>query len=547
VGKGARGRQQAWVTSEGGSHSPVIPKRPLEFWWVASLWIPRQHVRADGVDVRGFVADANAKIAKRGFVLYDGQVLTKPITDVAVPEGFIAPTFRSLDALTAEGLIAGPSGATFADPIKVGEHTEIIFEYHEDGAPFTASSLRDWGQAQQQFFRLERPYQMAEDPLEYTWCHLMTRVVEPYLKHEERIAALLHGEADEYPFYCRCHSAEVVYTTRGRLICMSCGAMHLVLREPLKLEPKRLLTPGEWLEYFGESGPGRDQEVELTMLDFRAVEHAETIWTTDQWEDAKHRFVFFSRSSPEEIQAATRNTEMDASAFLEAGWNPIELPSPPAHQLAEDSVDIDLIQNAAHALDAGVGDFLSARSNAQWLVNGIPQLFRTVELLLKSRLAEHDPSALSDQPNNPTVLKRLVAAGVPIAKNEHETIKRLRGLRNQLQHGAARFNHRAGLAVSRAAIVFIDRFAHDELDLWIADAITPTKWIRLLEIAELAATATRVVAGRLVEATTSPSADISWCPTCGEQAMLRPHPGTGASCLFCHHVPLVRDMDDDGG
>ena len=524
-----------------------MPQFPLDFWWVASLWIPRHYVRADGVDVRGFIADANAKIAKRGFVLYDGQVLTKPITDVAVPEGFIVPTFRLLDSLLAEGLFAGTSGATFADPIKVGEHTEIIFEYHEDDSPFTVSSLRDWGRAQQQFFRLERPYQMAEDPLDYTWCHLTTRVVGPYLNHDERIAALLHGEADEYTFYCPCHSAEVVYTTLGRLICMSCGATHLVLREPLKLEPKRLLTPGEWLEYFGESGPGCDQEVELTMLDFRAVEHAETIWTTDQWNDAKHRFVFFSRSSPEEIKAATRNTEMDASALLEAGWNPIELPSTPAHQLAETSVDIDLVQNAAHALDDGVDDFLSARSNAQRLVNGIPHLFRTVELLLKTRLAEHDSSALSDHPNNPTVLKRLVAAGVSFDMHEHETIKRLRGLRNQLQHGAAKFNHRTGLAVSRATLIFIDRFAHDELDLWIADAINPTKWIRLLQIEELAATARRVVAERLVKAKTSPGADVLWCPTCGEQAMLRPHPGTGAYCLFCHHVSPVREMDADGG
>jgi hypothetical protein len=199
------------------------------------------------------------------------------------------------------------------------------------------------------------------------------------------------------------------------------------------------------------------------------------------------------------------------------------------------------LDNALHSLREAVPSFLSARKNTDRLVSAIPQLFRAVELLLKARLQNLDVHALDDRPNNPTVLKRLAAKGVTIRKDESETINRLRRLRNDLQHGTAKFNHRTGLALSRRAIVFLDRFSRVELRLWMGDAIPPDNWGQLLEINEVASTARAVVATRLEEARKDPEATISSCGRCGEAAMVRPHQRTGASCLLCGHVSVYRE------
>src|SRR5262249_26371153 len=159
--------------------------------------------------------------------------------------------------------------------------------------------------------------------------------------------------------------------------------------------------------------------------------------------------------------------------FLEAGWTAMPTSPPPAHQVAVDSIDIDLVENASHAMREGVSAFLGARNDSGQLVNAIPQMFRAVELLLKARLQDLDTHALDDHPNNPTVLDRLAANGIAITSDESAALIRLRRMRNDLQHGTARFNHRTGLAVSRRAIVFLDRFSHVELGLWIGDAIPP--------------------------------------------------------------------------
>lgn len=358
---------------------PPIPQSPLPFAKVITLWVPRRFLTSSGVDLEGFVADVNEKVSRRGFVLWDGQVLTAPIS--------------------------------------TEKPTDVIDEPDAGGAAFEVPPLPEWQAPQREFFRLDNPYQMAEDEREYTWSHVMTRVIEAYLSPEERIAAIIHGEKDCYYFYCPCHQAEVVYTTRHRLVCMGCGATHSVLRYPLPGHPKLLLTADEWIGFFDEKGSRRDEEIGISVGDFRDVENAETIWTTNQWDEAKHRFVFFARSSPEEIAEATRGTEADPSVFLEAGWTSVETSAPPAHQVADSSVDVDLIENAAHSLRDGVTSFLAARNNSERLVNAIPQLFRAVELLLKAKLRDLDARKLADHPNTPTVLTHLVARGVSLRTN----------------------------------------------------------------------------------------------------------------------------------
>jgi hypothetical protein len=177
--------------------------------------------------------------------------------------------------------------------------------------------------------------------------------------------------------------------------------------------------------------------------------------------------------------------------------------------LIDSSIDIDLVENAAHALREGVSSFLAARKSSSRLLDAIPALFRATELLLKAKLQEIDPRSLADEPNNPTVLKRLATAGVAISTSERNSINRLRRLRNALQHGTAKFNHRTGLSTCRQAIIFLNRFVHAEHGLWLGHAIPRDDWYEMLAIPELASTADHVTEESLIEIRDQPGATIS--------------------------------------
>ena len=507
------------MTTTGEASAFPTRERPQE-QKVIHLWLPRQYVNARGADVQAFVADVNAKIIERGFITYDGQILRTPITDINV----------------VAGLIEVERGLPFSGFVRVGDTTEVVVESDGDDT-YDSPPHRDWGELQTALFGLANPYQMIEDAGGYTTSNLSTLITEPYLLPGELIAALVHGVADDYYLYCECHSAEVVYTSHHRLVCMGCGAMHLALRAPVAVAPKRLLTADEWFQYFDQQGELCYEEVDVAIVDFRDVENAEAIWVTDRWESAKHRFAFFARSSPEEIEAAVRGTEADPSIFLEAGWDAMELQPPPAEQLAEDSVDVDLIENCAHAARDGVACFLGAQTNPSHLVNAVPHLFRAIELLLKAKLEKLDAHALADHPNNPTVMNRLAALGIVITAPERGDIDRLRRLRNRLQHGAAKFNYRTGLAIARNAIVFIDRFALQEVECWLGDVVAPSDRLKLFQIKDLAANARALVASRVEYAKTLRNAEISTCSICYENAMVRKHANSGAVCYYCGYPP----------
>jgi ribosomal protein S27E len=460
-------------------------------------------VTAAGIDVPAFVADINDKITARGFVLLDRQVLVTPIDNV--------------------------------------EDRDVIFEPESLDEPLELPFRREWDSDQRAYFGLNDPYKMAEENDTFTWSHVTTSVVEPYLRSDELITGLLHGGQDRRYFWCPCHYATVVYTSRHRFVCMSCGATHLVLREPLPIRVARLLTAEEWLEYFDDDGSRRFEEIDFPTIDFRDVENAATIWTTSQWDEAVSEFVFFSRSSPEEIAEGIRGTEADSSILLEAGWTPEVLSPPPAFQLMNGSIDLDLAGNAEHAFREGAAAFIAAYARPDQLVTAVPHLFRSIELLLKARLELLGTSALDDEPNNPTVLDRLRSRGVQIDPDEINTITRLRRLRNDLQHGTARFNHRTGLSICRGAVAFVDRFVEDELGFWIGDAVGGSTWQALLNIPEIAVRAERIVDRRLDPYRADAEASIGPCPRCWHQTLLRPHPATGAACVLCGHVPIFRD------
>lgn len=465
---------------------------------VIALWTPSEFLTSEGINVDALIAEVNGVIMKRGLITWDGQILKFPI------------------ASTAD-----------TDPI------------YEGSQPFDSPPKRQWGGEQAAYFGLSNPYQMAEQPNRYTQSHVMVRISDPYLETDERITAILHGQKDEHYFYCTCHSPDVVYTTHCRLICMGCGALHAVLRVPAAVCHQQSLSAQGWLDIFVEGGPRIEEIVELPILDFQDIEDAEMIWTTETWLDARHEFLFFARSSPEVIQEAIRGTERDPAIFLEAGWTAVELPPPPAHQVAGNFVDVDLIGNAAHSIQDGIEDYVASRTNSSKLVTAIPALFRAVELLLKARLEELSSKPVSGRINNPTVLTRLAKAGTKFVAGEIDTISELRRLRNNLQHGTARINHRHGLSLCRKTVVFIDRFVGDELSLWLGDVVDTADWRRLLCIPEIGKRAEDVVTHRLALFKNDPHAEIQMCNSCGRQALVRPNPKTGCSCLYCGYIPIA--------
>lgn len=473
-----------------------------QFIKVVGFSVPRRWVTPETMDLDGMVAEIEGIVRIRGLVAYDGQVIT------------------SLQY--------------------AGEWEE----WFEPGAGITRDipRRRDWGTEQRAFFGIEQPYQMSDDEGPFTNSGVSVEISDPYLTPGELIAGLVHGARERCAFTCPCHYAHVVYTTRHRLVCMSCGATHLVLREPLLTAFRQTIAPEEWGELFGAEGSRHHEPVDLAIVDVQDIEGAAPfVWSTNQWEEALRLYVLCARTAPGEFERAVRGTELDASVLLEDGWFPAEEPPAPASQIVDDSVDVGMMGGARHALAAGASAYLAGYVHPERLIDAVKNLFQSIELLLKVRLEASDPLGLRGQPNNPTVITRLAAVGVTLSPAETDTVTQIRRLRNDLQHSPAPFNHRRVLGLCRSALIFIDRFVIDELDAWAGDVIPPDAWHQLLGIEEIHARAVTVAENHLDSYRSDPEASITACPHCTHEAMLRRHPDTGASCLVCGHVPTGGD------
>jgi hypothetical protein len=481
--------------------TPLQPDLDRRFTKVAGFWAPRRWLTRETMDVDGMVAEIEEIIGTRGFVAYDGQVIT------------------SLRRVGSWDACFEPTGID--DPMDIPKR-------------------RHWGPEQRAYFGVENPYQMADDDGPFTWSSISTGIADPYLAPGELIAGVIHG-ANERCFYtCPCHYADVVYTTRHRLVCMSCGATHVVLREPVLTTFRQTIAPEEWDDLFSATGSRHHEPLDLAIVDFQDIENtAPFVWSTNQWDEALDDYILHARATPEEFENAIRGTERDASIFLEAGFHPVSEPPAPAFQIMDGSVDVDMMDSAGHALGGGASAYLAAYVQPERLIDSVKDLFQAIELLLKVRLEASNPLGLRDQPNNPTVLIRLAAIGVALSADETNTLTELRRLRNDLQHSSARFNQRAVLGLCRRALILIDRFVVEELNAWPGDVIAAADWHQLLAIEEISAHAASVAQTRLVEYRDDPEASITECPRCGRESLLRPHPNTGASCVICRHVPVI--------
>jgi hypothetical protein len=425
-----RGRLKIAAIGDMSSGTAASGRAP--FTKLVSFWVPSRFVSGSGIDIEPFVTDLNEKITARGAIMSDGQVITTPLS------------FDDIDPIFEE--------------LSLGEVKE-------------PPPRRAWGAEERALFGLEAPYQMVDEQDTFTWSSVITSVADAYLTNGELIAGLLHGVSDDHYFTCPCHFAQVVYTTRGRLVCMSCGALHAIPAEPLPDPTEGLLTAEAFADLFDEEGPRRHEQVDLPLVDFCRIENAKLAWRTSWFEEATEQFVFLARSPPEVVAETIRGTEMDPTMFMEAGFTEIRLAPPPAAEVNAGQIDFALTENAAYAFEAGVRAYRRSYKEREELLTAVPQLSRTIELLLKARLQLEDQTQLADKPNNPTVITRLAERGVVLSDADGETVTALRRLRNMMQHGSTRVSGRQALGLCRAAIVFVNWFADAELELWTADAL----------------------------------------------------------------------------
>ena len=482
--------------------SPERAGTGSQFKKVVGFWAPRRWLTSQTMDVQGLVEEIEDIVRRKGFITCDGQVIT------------------SLDR-------AGPWEATF--------------EAASIDVPLEVPKRREWDRDQRTFFGVAEPYQMADDEGPFTSSCVSTVIVDSYLSPGEMIAGLVHGARERGLFTCPCHYASVTYTTRHRLVCMMCGSTHVVLRQPLLSTFRQTVTAEEWAELFDLAGSRHHEPLDLAIVDVANVENSSFIWATDQWVEALGAFKLACRSTQEDYDRAVRGALIDASILREQGWTRVLEPPPPAFQIMDGSIEIDLLDNAARALADGVSAYLAAYVLPSLLADAVKNLFQAIELLLKARLEESNPLALRDHPNNPAVLTRLAEEGLTLSRAESDTIAQLRKLRNELQHSSARFNHRATLALCRSSIIFIDRFAAEEMDRWIGDVAGADDWYKLLKIDEVRAGASRIAETRLAKYDNDPAASITECPKCSEESMLRPFEDAGACCVLCKYIPVNRE------
>lgn len=402
---------------------------------------------------------------------------------------------------------------------------------------------KDWGAKQQEYFQIEYPYQLSEENGKFSIGWILIDSNEMYLDEEERILALLHGEKDGRPFYCTCHSAQVVYTSRRRFVCMMCGMLHCVLEDDLGYDFENTLTAEEWFEYFSDDGTKYETEIDLEVIDFQDIEHLPKIWMTSQYEEAADELIFFTRSSKELLDEYYR-TSLNAEVLIETGWSLMPQPPDPVFQFARFRYDVDKITNAMSSLETGILAYDKSRTELSQIKLATLLVFHSIELLLKTRLEQADPSTLSENLNNPTTIKLLKKQGILISIEERKAIDALRKLRNSFQHDDVSYNYRFTLSLLHEAMVFIDRFASEELGIWVGEEISEQAWQILLKFEPIRINAEKIAGEIIKRATNKSDYKIMFCPRCKRETLVSLF-NRGSLCIFCRHRPTLEELNFD--
>ena len=113
---------------------------PTRFGRTLAFWAPPRFVSSSGIDVDGFVAELDVTIRTRGMVLYDRQIVTTSLAKAA--------------------------------------WIESIFEPDSPQDSFEVPPRAEWSEAQQRYFGLDHPLQMADERDGFTWSHLVIGLPE---------------------------------------------------------------------------------------------------------------------------------------------------------------------------------------------------------------------------------------------------------------------------------------------------------------------------------------------------------------------------------
>ena len=467
------------------------------------------HVRRElveaGAPLETIVEDINAKVrTSGGIILADGQFLRTPVS----PDWTASTHFDEWTSCSIE---------------------------HIDW---------NWGEAQRAYFgalwALDRPFQYAEDSAQYGQFGISVYDPTPYLVHDETILAQVDTIDEPHGVDCPCHHGQVVYTSKRRLLCMGCGQLYCILAEPIGIDFGEGITSDRWDAAFDDHGELIDDELVVPFLDYRAVERADHIWSTDVWEEVSVVIDLYASKDAAEIARYERSFPK-AEDLIAAGFE--QMPTPPtvAHQLANDGVNIDLHKNSGAALKHGALAFALSRTDPDTLREAVLSAFQAIELVLKMRLADTDPSIV--KANNPTVIKRLLEAGVVISAEEQVMIEELRTARNKLQHHGTVLGYRSTRSLLRSAFTFLDRFAIDELDYWISHVCDKEGWAALLELPPVQKNADRLAHRIVARARSHQTVAVATCDACSRDTVIMFNDVVG-HCMYCRWEP-PRPQDDD--
>jgi hypothetical protein len=467
------------------------------------------HVRRDlverGADLQTLLDDVNQHIVRRrGIILSNRQILTTPL-----------------------------------------QVTWDVETYFDDGQSCPVEHQRcAWDERHQSYFSglfgVDKPFQYAEDAAPYQDFCLSARVPVPFLRPGERALALVDATRDHRHYYCPCHYAEVVYTSARRLVCMSCGQMHCVLAAPLPHDFGTGLSNDEWEAAFGADALPADEETDLPLVEYQETHAAEKLWETDAWLEASGEIEFLTRGDPAEV-ARYRASLLTAQDLIDAGWEEAPEPPPPAAQIDGDWYGVDIVENAAAALNAGAIAYAKGRTDPSALREALLSVFQAVELLLKIKLEDLDPGSSAVRLDNPSVLKALAARGVALDGDTTMMITSLRRLRNKLQHSGARYGFRSTRALLARTFVFLDVFVREHLGWWIGDVVEQPGWDALLALAPIHAQVQVEVQKRMDQAKEA-GADLVECPHCSQQSVVRQRPHQNF-CLYCRRTRIPNALE----
>ena len=419
--------------------------------------------------------------------------------------------------------------------ISIDWHVEAYLDDYTS-SPFEQPE-REWGDAQKRYFSdlwgLTEPYQYAREPDQYDRFCIGAIDPTPYLVPSETILALVETVADYWSVDCPCHVAQVVYTSRHRVICMGCGHLYCVLAEPIGRSFGAGIENEVWESAFDATGELVDDNIEIPILDYREVEKAKLIWTTDVWEEVSWVINLYARGDEEEIEHYRRGFPQ-VDDLIAAGWQHVPTPPSASAQLAGDGYGVDIGENSAAAFRTAASAFARSRTDPDSLREAVLSAFQATELILKMRLEEIDPKAL--KANNPTVIERLVEANVAVDAQEHTAIAELRRLRNKLQHGEAVFGYRSTRRLLRATFTFLDRFTIAELDYWIGHVCDGQGWSALLQLPSIQKNADRISCEIAASALSDPSLQVAQCDACKRQTVIMFNDVVG-HCLYCRWEP----------